>query len=152
LARVEQAVPEAVPALWVVGVRVAQQAVDPRRLGVVTFRTQARGREGARVSVHLALPLQEGPDEGEGLPGTALLEQLVGPLEPRGRRRCGHRSGGAFLRRALTPRHGPRRRPADPASGWACPRTRPRRGSRPRGAGRAPPPGPPGGFRLRAPA
>src|SRR5205814_9809465 len=139
----------AVPALRVVGVRVAQQAVDPRRLGVVAFRPQARGREGARVSVHLALPLQERPDEGEGLLGTALLEQLVRPLEPRGRRRCGHGSGGPFLPRAPTSREGGGRRPADPASGRACPRTPPCRVPRPPGAARALPPGSPVALRLR---
>src|SRR5207244_5332143 len=34
IARVKQVVPEAVPALRVVGVRVAQQAIDPRCLGI----------------------------------------------------------------------------------------------------------------------
>src|SRR5712691_8268549 len=98
----EQVIPEAVPALRVVGIRVAQQAIDPRGLGVVSFRTQARRREGARVSVHLALPLQERPEKGKSLLPAALLEQFVRPHEARGRRRHGRGCGGSLLRRALT--------------------------------------------------
>ena len=85
IARVEQVVPKAVPALRVVGIRVAQEAIDPCRLGIVSVRTEAGRRESTSVSVDLALPLQEGPEEGEGLLRAALLEQLVRPHEARGR-------------------------------------------------------------------
>src|SRR5437762_2631761 len=80
IARVKQVIPEAVPSLRVLRIRLGHQAVDTRGLRVVPLRAEACGGEGAGIAVDLALPLQERSDDGQGLLRAALFEQLMRPL------------------------------------------------------------------------
>src|SRR5207249_10352787 len=137
----EQVVPEAVPRLRVIRLRVAQQPVDARSLQVVAFGTEARGGERTHVSVDVAFALRERTKERKGLLRATLLEELMGPLHPRGRRRrrCG--SGGPFLRHRITAEVAPGRRPSLAEGGAAFPHRRRRRSSRWPAAGFVLPPG-----------
>src|SRR5438093_11113190 len=85
ISRVEQVIAKAVPGLRVVGLGVTQQAVDPCGLHVIAFRAEARGREGADVRIDVPFALQQRTEEREGLLRAALLEELVGRLNARGR-------------------------------------------------------------------
>src|SRR5207247_323070 len=97
---------------------------------VIAFRTEARGGERTHVSVDVAFSLQQRTKERKGLLRTTLLEELMGPLYPGGRRRrrCG--SGGPFLRHRITAEEAPGRRPSLAGGGAAFPHRRRRRSSR----------------------
>src|SRR5438132_1584982 len=98
IARVKQVIPEAVPSLRVLRIRLGHQAVDTRGLRVVPLRAEACGGEGAGIAVDLALPLQERSDDGQGLLRAALFEQLMRPLHAGRRGGCGSGRRRSFLR------------------------------------------------------
>src|SRR3989475_12402206 len=95
------------PCLRIVRLRVAEHPVDASGLHVVAFRAETCGSEGADVSIHGALALQERTEQREGFLRAALLEQVVGPWHTGCRRGPGRGGAGAFLPH-LPPR---RRRP-----------------------------------------